>query len=225
MVESNSGFPSDGDEIVREHLGYALDLVALSLREIAEPPHDDPDREWYRRMSIIEVFWSQARILVEFFTGVLASTTTSAAEHFTSQPVQYVFPNAQRLKEMRNDQIAHMNYARTTDKEQKLQPADIYLTAAAIDRAAKLFVKNLKPEYQSVWDARVSGHRKIEAEMVYASNSPQACTAAPQVLHTTSCAAGGQRFKVIGRDGPKGPDGPTGTPGPFGPTGPLGPRS
>ena len=42
-------------------------------------------------MSLIEVFWSQARILVEFFTGALASTTTSAAEHFTKKKVQYDF--------------------------------------------------------------------------------------------------------------------------------------
>ena len=174
--------PPPGDDILVEHLGYAIDLMALSLREIAEPPHTDQDREWYRQMSIIEVFWAQARILVEFFTGALASSTTAAAEHFTSRPLQFEFPSAKRLKDMRNDQIAHMNYARTRDQEQKLQSQDMYLTAGAIERALRLFVDNLKPEARAIWDARVSGYRTIEADFVYTSANSQACTAAPVLV-------------------------------------------
>jgi hypothetical protein len=92
------------NDILEEHLGYSADLVALALREISEAPHDDKWREWYRRMSIIEVFWGQARILVEFFTGALASTTTSAAEHFTKSKVYYDFAFGDKdIKRMMND--------------------------------------------------------------------------------------------------------------------------
>src|SRR6266480_2647959 len=77
-VRMDPGLPA-GDDTLREHLGYSLDLIAMSSREIAEPIHSDSDREWFREMSIIEVFWTQARILTEFFTGALASSTTAAA--------------------------------------------------------------------------------------------------------------------------------------------------
>jgi hypothetical protein len=49
-VEANPVLPP-GDDTLREHLGYACDLIALSLREITEPPHEDGDREWFRRMN------------------------------------------------------------------------------------------------------------------------------------------------------------------------------
>jgi hypothetical protein len=186
--------PPLGNDILREHLGYASDLVAMALREITEGPHTDEAREWFRQMSIIETFWSQVRILVEFFTGALASTTTAAAEHFTRGHVEYKFPSAQALKAMRNDQIAHMNYARTTKPDQKLQPDHMFHTAAAIARAFKLFENNLRADALEIWEGRISGHMPIEAERVYASDVPQACTAAPTMLSsrqtTTSTFAG-----------------------------------
>jgi hypothetical protein len=182
-----------GDDILREHLGYASDLVAMSLREIRETPHSDDEREWFRQMSIIEVFWSQASILVEFFTGAIASTMSAAAEHFTQGHVKYQFPSAATLKKMRNDQIAHMNYARTIDSRKKLQPEDMYLTADAIVRALKLFENNLRPDARKVWDERVSGLIQIEPDHIYGSDTKQACTAAPTILrsqNTTGTFAG-----------------------------------
>src|SRR5450631_4268079 len=68
-VEANPVLPP-GDNTLSEHLGYACDLIARSLCEITEPPHEDVDREWFRRMSTIETFRSPARLLVEFFTAL-----------------------------------------------------------------------------------------------------------------------------------------------------------
>jgi hypothetical protein len=175
MIESDLVLPP-GDDTLREHLGYSPDLIAMALRELAEPPHADLKREWFRQMSIIEVFWSQTRILVEFFTGALASKTTSAAEHFTQGHVQYEFPFGDKdIKKMMYDQIAHMNYARTTEKEMKLQPIDMFKIADAITRAVQKFESSLGSDARKIWDARISGHQQIDAGLVYASGEPSAC--------------------------------------------------
>jgi hypothetical protein len=188
-----------GDDTLREHLGYAIDLIAMSLRETVEPRHTDPDREWYRQMANIEVFWSQARILIEFFTGALASEKCAAAEHFTDGFVQYEFPKSRELKDKRNDQIAHMNYARTINMDEKLQPHDMYLTAGAIARAIARFETSLRLDARKVWNSRVSGHKKIEADLVYGSSNLTACT----VSTSTSTVTGWS-----GTWGPTGPSGP-----------------
>jgi hypothetical protein len=104
---------------------------------------------------------------VEFFTGALASSTTAAAIHFTEGVVQYDFPKAAELWQMRNDQIAHMNYARTTEIEEKLQANDMYLTAGASVRALKKFEENLRPNARKVWDDRTTGRRTIDPNLVY----------------------------------------------------------
>ncbi|THD62075.1 MAG: hypothetical protein E7813_20930 [Bradyrhizobium sp.] len=69
-------------------------------------------------MSIIEVFWSQALLLVEFFHGSEGSETTCAASHFTKTPVTYAFGD-KGIKTMMNDQIAHMKSARLADRRQR----------------------------------------------------------------------------------------------------------
>ncbi|MBR0936675.1 hypothetical protein [Bradyrhizobium jicamae] len=194
-IEMEPGLPP-GDDTLREHLGYSLDLVAMSLREIVEPGHMDQDREWYRRMSIIEVFWTQARLLIEFFTGRLASSTTAAAEHFTQGNVRYEFPSAQRLKQMRDDQIAHLNYARTTKLDEKLQPHDMYVTADALVRAVERFEQNLRSDAAEVWRDRICGRLQIDPNHVYVGPTLSACTTT-----STSVAWAG----LLGATGPAPP--------------------
>jgi len=184
MASEDVSILPPADDTLREHLGYAVDLMAMSLKEIGEPPHADRWREWYRQMSIIEVFWCQARILVEFFTGALASTTTAAAIHFTKGEIPYEFPMAQKLKDMRNDQIAHLNYARATDSELKLKPEHMYLTAGAIERALKLFESNLRDDMRKIWDARITGRQRIKPEFVYVAKNFTASSAGPTVVRS-----------------------------------------
>ena len=201
-IEMPPGLPA-GDDTLREHLGYSLDLVAMALHEIAEPGHSDPLREWYRQMAAIEVFWSQARILTEFFAGTAASSTTAAAVHFTTSYVEYKFPKAEALWKMRNDQIAHLNYARTTNTIDKLQHTDIYLTADAISRAVEKFEKSLRPEAAKTWSDRRTGFIKIDAKSVYASPEPSACTAAPIGLTTQMRTAAAPSWGYTGPASPK----------------------
>ncbi|MCV0385869.1 MAG: hypothetical protein K5821_05480 [Nitrobacter sp.] len=191
MADNISTLPP-GDGILEEHLGYALDLLAMSLKEIGESPYDDEWREWYRRMSIIEVFWSQARILVEFFTGTLASSTTAAAGHFTKTEITYEFPGASQLKDKRNDQIAHMNYARTTDEDLKLQQHEMYQTSGAIKRALLAFEANLKDDQRKIWNERRTGRQLILPDLIYVSGTFSACAAGPIALQTTGYTSGFQ---------------------------------
>lgn len=146
------------EEILSEHLGYSLDLVAMAVKEITEEGFDKKSpREWFRRMACIEVFWSQLRILIEFFDGSLAGVNTAAAEHFTVGPVAYNFAFGDKdIKRMLNDQVAHMNYGRTGVEDEKLQLFDMQRIADALDRNVRLFEKNLKEEFKPVWEARVS---------------------------------------------------------------------
>ena len=137
-------------------------------------------------MSTIEVFWSQARILTEFFAGTAASSTTSAAIHFTERYVECEFPKADALWKMRNDQIAHMNYARTTQMSQKLQKHDMYLTAEAIKRAMTSFEQNLKRDARTVWDNRTTGRIEIQPNIIYVPRGPSG----PTNKTTTSPSSG-----------------------------------
>jgi hypothetical protein len=212
------------EDILYEHLGYSIDLVAMALREIGEAQHSDGAREWYRQMSIIEVFWSQARLLIEFFNGSAGSTNTTAAAHFTNAPMIYDFAFGEKdIEKMMNDQIAHMNSERTCDPTKKLRSADMWRVGSAIGRALEQFVESLTDESREVWQIRKSGYQTISADYVYAPQTRDTSSAAPQVLQTTSFGAAGEStFKTVGVDGPKGPEGPTGASRQFGPTGPLG---
>jgi hypothetical protein len=150
-------------------------------------------------MSIIEVFWGQARILVEFFTGALASTTTSAAEQFTKKRLRYGFAFGDKdVVEMMNDQIAHMNNARTTDPNAKLRPDDMWRVGAAIGRAFNLFEENLRDDARKVWAARITGRQPIDAGNVYVFGTAQACTPGPKTA--------AESFNYLG--GPTGAGGP-----------------
>jgi hypothetical protein len=137
------------------------------------------------------------------FHGALASSTTAAAIHFTGGFVQYDFPKAAELRQMRNDQIAHMNYARTTKTEEKLQANDMYLTAGALVRALKKFEENLRPNARKVWDARTTGRETIDPNRVFVSSTFSACTAAPQMLRFETSTTVTPTLNVI--TGPTGP--------------------
>jgi hypothetical protein len=207
------------DDILYEHLGYSIDLVAMALREIDEPPHSIALREWYRQMSIIEVFWGQTRILVEFFTGTLASSNTSAAEHFTKKKLQYDFAfGDENIVTMMNDQIAHMNTARTTDPGKKLKPEAMWRVGAALGRALERFIENLTDDSRKIWDIRTSGYQKINAGYVYVSQTLNASSAAPQMLQTSLSTTVAPQINIVGLEGSKQPE-PSGL---LGPTGPLG---
>jgi hypothetical protein len=135
------------EDTLYEHLGYSIDLVAMALREIGEAQHSDEAREWYRQMSIIEVFWSQARLLIEFFNGSAGSTNTTAAAHFTNAPMIYDFAFGEKdIEKMMNDQIAHMNSERICDPTKKLRSADMWRVGSAIGRALEQFVESLTDE-------------------------------------------------------------------------------
>jgi hypothetical protein len=155
------------EDILYEHLGYSIDLVAMALREIGEAQHSDGAREWYRQMSIIEVFWSQARLLIEFFNGSAGSTNTTAAAHFTNAPMIYDFAFGEKdIEKMMNDQIAHMNSERTCDPTKKLRSADMWRVGSAIGRALEQFVESLTDESREVWQIRKSGYQTISADYV-----------------------------------------------------------
>jgi hypothetical protein len=182
------------DDVIYEHLGYSTDLMAMALREIAEPKHADDEREWFRQMSIIEVFWSQARLLVEFFNGSSGSTNTTAAAHFTKARMAYDFDFGDKdINKMMNDQIAHMNSERTCDPNKKLQPDDMWRVGSAIGRALDRFIENLTDDSRKIWDIRKSGHLKIETSYIYVTPTLGACTAAPQVLQGTTGPLGPRR--------------------------------
>jgi hypothetical protein len=193
-------------DIVYEHLGYSLDLIAMALREIGEPPHQDHWREWFRRMSIIEVFWGQARLLIEFFEGSLGRKTTTTAAAFTKTNLKYSFDFGDKdIDAMMNNQIAHMNAARTTDPNKKLKADDMWRVARALEREVKRFVADLTDESKKAWGIRITGFQSINADVIYNTHVLQACTPGPVgALQTTTSTAIGL--------------------GPFGPTGPSGPQ-
>jgi hypothetical protein len=62
---------------------------------------------------------------------------------------------------MMNDQIAHMNAARTTDSAEKLQPDDMYQMAGDIARAVKSFEMDLRDDLKDIWENRRSGRISI----------------------------------------------------------------
>lgn len=199
------------EDILYEHLGYALDLVALALREIGEPPRDDEKSEYFRGMAIIEVFWSQMRLLIEFFNGGLGRTTTTTAADFTKTELRYSFDFGDKnIDDMMNNQIAHMNNARTADPDRKLRSDDMYRVARALAREVGRFEKELTDKYKETWDIRVAGREPIDPSTIYTSRAaPQACT-----VQTSTSSMVGFGFT--------GPTNPTGTyiGGPTGPSGP-----
>lgn len=211
------------EDILYEHLGYAVDLTAMALREIAEPGHSDELREWYRQMSIVEVFWSQARLLIEFFAGSLASENTTAASHFTTKPLTYDFAFGDKdIRTVMNNQIAHMNRDRTIVLGEKFQPEDMWRVGGAIQRALDQFVENLREEFHEAWNLRTGSRLRIEAGNVYASPVLGASSAAPQALGPSLTTSVAPKLVLIGPSGSTGSEGPAQRT--FGPTGPSGRR-
>lgn len=182
------------EEILSEHLGYSLDLVAMAVKEIEEEGFDKKSpREWFRQMACIEVFWSQLRLLIEFFEGSPASTNTASAAHFTISKISYDFAlGGKDIKRMLNDQVAHMNYGRTGVEGEKLQLVDMQRIANALHRNVRLFEKNLKEEFKTVWEARISGRLLLEPNTVLSvENVSSACTVF-QTSEQTSSSWGAQ---------------------------------
>jgi hypothetical protein len=208
------------DDIIREHFGYSTDLIAMALRELKEPPHTDRLREWYRQMSIIEVFWTQARLLIEFFDGSAGSQNTSAAAHFMKSRLQFSFDSGDKdIETMMNDQIAHMNTNRTINLDDKFRPEDMWRVGRAIARESDRFTNNLSAKYRDIWDKeRVSGHIPIEADSVYLAleKNESACTAPPQI-ERAAISTHAPELKITGSNCSSWPNslgGPTGPAGP-----------
>jgi len=170
--------------ILTEHLGYSRDLIARAVAEISAPPHQDHDREWFRQMSIFEVFWMQARLLEEFFRNDPAPAPSWAtAIRFTQGHVPYDIPRTRKFAPTMNDQIAHMNYARTMEAEEKLQLDEMLRVAGELKRAFAAFEKSLTPDARKLWEGRGTGRYEID---VAAANSRDADE--PIVVNSTTSA-------------------------------------
>jgi len=94
-------------DILHEHLGYEIDMVAGALMAMSSSESD-----WFRQMSTIEGFWLHARTLLEFFEDRKAPGRTAAAGHFTDEKIDYQIPSREKYEMLMNDQIAHLNYNR-----------------------------------------------------------------------------------------------------------------
>jgi hypothetical protein len=121
-------------------------------------------------MSIHEVFWMEARLLMEFFNK--NQERTACADHFTHKRIEYPFPtvgtiDSKSLADQINDQFAHLNYDRRTSEFEKLRIPEMHLVAGALARAVKTFELNLKPAAREIWNQRKTGLQPINPDLLY----------------------------------------------------------
>jgi hypothetical protein len=141
----------DQIDVLHEHLPYELNMLAWALNTWANIPaepinlSDAGELNKCRRNSAVETFWLHARNLHEFF--MQSQTRTASADHFTNERVDY----SDLLKELGsnieniNDQISHINYARTRNNNEKLDFFLAWRVMGAIGRAVKRFQEKLYP--------------------------------------------------------------------------------
>lgn len=184
-------------DILHEHLGYEIDMVASAIAAIAAG-----DADWFRRMCAIEAFWLHARTLLEFFEDRTAPSRTAAAQHFTDKPIEFEIPSRTKYEALMNDQIAHLNYGRTRNELEKLRGHDVYVVAGALARAILVFEKHLRSDAREIWETRTSGRLTIDAARIFVSDTRSA-TGVFQALESSTSTA--TMYPVTGWTGPRGP--------------------
>jgi hypothetical protein len=140
-------------QMLVEHLPYELGMLEWSYAAL----YDDQLSPFKCHMLIgnlaIESFWLHARNLLEFFSYPRSGTETgvaSASDFVRSKRFEPQI-NLQTLIDEINVQIAHLQYGRPSNFEQKLNSARMSYVRGAINKAVKLFEADMIDEAKAVW--------------------------------------------------------------------------
>ena len=132
------------EEILGEHLPYALDMLRFTFERLRDGEADD-----VRRNALIESFSIHARSLIDFFGAGNYIKKTSL---LNGKPD--LFKNGKvspALIKKLNTQIAHLTLKRTADSQDKIGDLDRQELLDNIRLALQEFEQHLRPEFKALW--------------------------------------------------------------------------
>jgi hypothetical protein len=165
-------------EMLTEHLPYEINMMNCAFTFIIS---DGPSRvtnaiiqeaefTTFLRNLAVESFWIHARSLLEFFwRHSHVEGRTSSANDFTCAELNYDLPFS-GLDKTINEQICHLQYARSRNVHDKLGGFEMSRVRESIERAFECFQSNLTTEAAKYWVRRSPTALQYSGEPASATN-------------------------------------------------------